>query len=83
MSTSNSRSVTSDSSLGNKVVNCPQCGKGVVWDVTNRFRPFCCERCKMIDLGAWATESYRIPVEEDNDALEDDERGEAPPQKLK
>ena len=50
-----------------KVVNCPQCGAPVVWDPANPYRPFCCERCKMIDLGAWATESYRVPVEEDND----------------
>jgi len=31
----------------------------------NRWRPFCSERCKMIDLGAWATESYRVPTNED------------------
>jgi len=49
------------------VVSCPQCGASVTWDASSRFRPFCSERCKMIDLGAWATESYRIPVEEDND----------------
>jgi endogenous inhibitor of DNA gyrase (YacG/DUF329 family) len=80
MSNSSSRSATSDSGPGKKVVNCPQCGKGVVWDTTNRFRPFCSERCKMIDLGAWATESYRIPVEEDNDNLDEDESGDRPPQ---
>jgi endogenous inhibitor of DNA gyrase (YacG/DUF329 family) len=34
----------------------------------------------MIDLGAWATESYRIPVEEDNDNLDEDESGDRPPQ---
>jgi endogenous inhibitor of DNA gyrase (YacG/DUF329 family) len=43
------------------VVNCPQCGKLVVWDVNNPYRPFCSERCKLIDLGQWAAESYRIP----------------------
>jgi uncharacterized protein len=43
------------------VVNCPQCGKSIVWDNSNPFRPFCSERCKLIDLGQWATESYRIP----------------------
>ena len=32
----------------------------------------------MIDLGAWATESYRIPVQEDNDALDDEDQGESP-----
>lgn len=43
------------------VVNCPQCGKSVLWDEANRYRPFCSERCKLIDLGQWAAESYRIP----------------------
>ncbi|SDY08909.1 DNA gyrase inhibitor YacG [Nitrosomonas sp. Nm58] len=42
------------------VVNCPQCGKAAAWNTTNRYRPFCSERCKMHDLGQWATESYRI-----------------------
>ena len=49
-----------------KVVSCPQCGAAVVWDPANPYRPFCSERCKMIDLGAWATESYRVPVQEDD-----------------
>ena len=56
-----------------KLVSCPHCGKNVVWDLANRFRPFCSERCKMIDLGAWATESYRIPVAEENDSPEGDD----------
>ena len=55
-----------------KVVACPQCGANVLWDASNRFRPFCSERCRMIDLGAWATESYRVPVEEDKDTPEDE-----------
>jgi uncharacterized protein len=42
------------------VVKCPTCGKAVRWVPENRFRPFCSERCKQIDLGAWATEKYRI-----------------------
>ena len=46
------------------VVTCPQCGKEVVWNSDNPFRPFCSERCKLIDLGQWATESYRIPQAE-------------------
>jgi uncharacterized protein len=52
------------------VVSCPQCGASVVWDAANPFRPFCSERCKMIDLGAWATESYRIPVADEKDEPE-------------
>jgi len=45
-----------------RVVSCPQCGKPARWDLSNSFRPFCCERCRLIDLGAWASENYRIPV---------------------
>jgi len=46
------------------IVACPQCGKEHTWDTANRFRPFCCERCKMIDLGKWANEEYRVEVRE-------------------
>jgi endogenous inhibitor of DNA gyrase (YacG/DUF329 family) len=43
------------------IVNCPQCGTKVAWELSNRFRPFCSERCKTNDLSQWAQESYRIP----------------------
>ena len=56
-----------------RVVNCPQCGKPVPWTRESRFRPFCSERCKLIDLGAWASEKYRAPaVERDDDDITDD-----------
>jgi len=55
----------------NAVVNCPTCGKTVEWTGANRCRPFCSERCKAIDLGAWAAEEYRIP-ERDSPPLESD-----------
>jgi uncharacterized protein len=45
-----------------RTVSCPQCGAAVEWTPASKWRPFCSERCKLIDLGAWATESYRIPV---------------------
>lgn len=51
-------------------VRCPTCGKIVVWSPALPFRPFCSERCKLIDLGAWAAEDHRIPGEE---APRDDE----------
>jgi endogenous inhibitor of DNA gyrase (YacG/DUF329 family) len=54
-----------------RVVNCPQCGKSVIWDKANIFRPFCSERCKLKDLGEWAAESYRIPEEEQKKSEED------------
>lgn len=41
------------------VVKCPKCGKKVAWEGSN-FRPFCSERCKMLDLGAWASEDYKV-----------------------
>ena len=42
-------------------VKCPTCGKEVIWSENNPWRPFCCERCKLIDLGDWANEKHRIP----------------------
>ena len=43
------------------VVKCPTCGKTVEWIKEQRWKPFCSERCKLIDLGTWAGEGYRIP----------------------
>jgi uncharacterized protein len=57
------------------IVNCPQCDKIVVWSTANPHRPFCSERCKLIDLGQWATESYRIPeAEKQEDETPKDEK---------
>lgn len=42
-------------------VKCPVCEKDVVWGGESVFRPFCSERCKLIDLGDWAAENHRIP----------------------
>jgi uncharacterized protein len=47
-----------------RVVACPACGARVDWTPAARWRPFCSERCKMIDAGAWASEAYRVPVAE-------------------
>jgi endogenous inhibitor of DNA gyrase (YacG/DUF329 family) len=46
------------------LVNCPICNTAVPWTAENRWRPFCSERCKLIDLGQWATEKYRMAAEE-------------------
>jgi uncharacterized protein len=43
-----------------RIVACPKCGKPVEWAPASVWRPFCSERCKLIDLGAWAAESYRV-----------------------
>lgn len=50
-----------------RYVACPRCGTQVAWAPTNRYRPFCSERCKMVDLGAWANEEYRLAAEEDDE----------------
>ena len=47
-----------------KWVPCPRCGAQAPYAPENRWRPFCSERCRMIDLGQWASESYRVPVED-------------------
>ncbi|RYE41104.1 MAG: DNA gyrase inhibitor YacG [Hyphomicrobiales bacterium] len=48
---------------GIKWVTCPTCNGKSAYTPTNRFRPFCSERCKQIDLGAWASEEFRMPTE--------------------
>jgi hypothetical protein len=57
-------------------VKCPQCGKTVTWDKTSLYKPFCSERCRLIDLGEWASEKHAIPGEphhqpEDNEPSAD------------
>lgn len=42
------------------IVNCPTCEKEVVWSPENKFRPFCSQRCRLIDLGEWASENRTI-----------------------
>jgi endogenous inhibitor of DNA gyrase (YacG/DUF329 family) len=47
-----------------KIVTCPQCKGDSVYSPRNAYRPFCSERCKNLDLGAWASESFRVPAPE-------------------
>ena len=49
---------------GKHTVPCPTCGKPVVWSPDSPWRPFCSERCRLIDLGEWLGEEKRIPGEE-------------------
>lgn len=44
-------------------IECPICGKKNTWQPENAFRPFCSDRCKLIDLGEWASETRKIPSE--------------------
>jgi uncharacterized protein len=41
-------------------VNCPTCQRELAWDIAP-FRPFCSERCRLLDLGAWLSERHAIP----------------------
>jgi uncharacterized protein len=59
-----------------KLVSCPQCGKATPYAGDNAFRPFCSERCKLMDLGAWAAENYRVEVKSSDQTTDND----APPE---
>ncbi len=49
-------------------IKCPQCGHLTFYSPDNPFRPFCSERCRLIDLGDWASESYKVShTNNDND----------------
>ena len=54
-------------------VKCPTCEKPVEWNENSKWKPFCSERCKLIDLGEWANESHRIAGEEIMPAIDDDD----------
>jgi hypothetical protein len=74
MSDSNSQSPPSP-----KMVKCPQCRNLIVYSIENPFRPFCSERCRLIDLGEWASEGYRIPTQgtpESNNSIYQDEESD-------
>lgn len=45
------------------ILNCPRCQNLTTWQ-DNPYRPFCSERCKLIDLGAWANDEYRIETQD-------------------
>ena len=46
-----------------KQVKCPTCGRPVEWSEASPYRPFCSERCRLIDLGAWLSEEHKIAGE--------------------
>ena len=52
-----------------RIVRCPACGGKSIYAPSNPFRPFCSERCKGMDLGAWASESFRVPDDSPPDDL--------------
>ena len=48
-------------------VKCPICSTSVIWNDTSLYRPFCSERCKLIDLGEWADGKRSIPSDAEHD----------------
>ena len=50
--------------MSRRTVRCPTCRAAVEWSPESPWRPFCSERCKLIDLGAWFSEQHAIPGEE-------------------
>ncbi|MCW3149856.1 DNA gyrase inhibitor YacG [Stutzerimonas stutzeri] len=59
--------------MSSAVVKCPTCSALVEWGEQSPFRPFCSERCKLIDLGAWAAEEHAIPGGDVEDELFSDD----------
>lgn len=57
----------------NRGPRCPQCGGVTTLDSSNPARPFCSERCKLLDLGAWFSGRYAIPAPADDAESEPDE----------
>jgi uncharacterized protein len=55
---------------------CPMCHRPVAWE-ENPHRPFCSERCKLLDFGAWANEEYAVPADEAAPSLEEEDRNAA------
>lgn len=52
------------------MVKCPTCRRPVEWSPESQYRPFCSDRCRLIDLGAWLKEQHKIP---DETSIADDE----------
>ncbi|MEM7408497.1 MAG: DNA gyrase inhibitor YacG [Pseudomonadota bacterium] len=51
----------------NPTVSCPQCNREVTWSKASPWRPFCSQRCRLIDLGEWFNEENRL----ENDTASD------------
>ena len=56
-----------------RIVRCPTCGGDSVYSSENPHRPFCSERCRNVDFGAWASESYRVAAPPSAEDIDPDE----------
>ena len=66
--------------MGAPIVKCPTCGRELEWSAASPHRPFCSERCRLIDLGAWLSEERAIPGEESvpDESSGDESRSDEP-----
>ena len=66
--------MTAKTEAAPRTVPCPGCRKPALFGPANRWRPFCSDRCRNEDLGAWASERFRVaaavPSDDDNAAAE-------------
>ena len=60
-------------------VRCPACGRQALYSTENAARPFCSTRCRSVDLGAWASESYRVAASPPPEADEPPPEPATPP----
>ncbi len=65
--------MTTPESPPSRIVRCPACSGPAVYEPSNPWRPFCGERCRQHDLGAWASESYRVGAVDDPDEPQETE----------
>jgi endogenous inhibitor of DNA gyrase (YacG/DUF329 family) len=64
--------------MADRLVPCPACKTPTPYNSANRWRPFCSERCRNLDLGAWASESYRVAAQPPADGDDDGSAGSMP-----
>ena len=53
--------------MADVIVKCPICDKAVAWVASSKYRPFCSDRCRLIDLGEWADGKRAIPSDPEHD----------------
>ena len=58
-----------NSAYQTRSVSCPHCKADSLFAQSNPYRPFCSERCKRIDFGAWADESFKMPDRDDSSGM--------------
>ena len=72
MASASKRDSAATTDVPRRIVRCPGCGGDSVYALSNPWRPFCSERCRGADLGAWSSEGYRVPVAPPAEDIADD-----------